>query len=139
MAHKVVKAEAKTIDWKVITILNAAGELVEEISVNRTNKKGETFPEFDEIIVGATIEGQLWQSPKGKLYLFPPKEQKKQTIDSGPAARSPETAELKNLLTLKIIPMLEAIHKEQVIISERLDKALGATPEDSPFEEVRGF
>lgn len=139
MAHQIVKVESKNADWKVIQILNAAGELVENVSVNRTNKKGEVFPKFDEIAVGASVEGQLWQSPAGKIYLFAPKEQKKQVIDSGPAANNGATAEIKNILQLKIIPMLEAIHKEQVIISERLDKALGATPEDSPFEGVRGF
>lgn len=137
MAHKVVKAESKTSDWKVITILNAAGELVEEISVNRTNKKGEVFPDFDEILAGSNIEGQLWQSPKGKLYLFAPKDSpKKQSIDSGPAASNGATAELKNILQLKIIPMLEAIHKEQVIISERLGMV---DKDDSPFQDVTGF
>ena len=53
--------------------------------------------------------------------------------DQGPAARDAGLAEIKNIFTLQLKPMLDAIHKEQVIISERLDKALGES--EPPFEE----
>ena len=119
MSHKITGVVNRNADWKVVSILNAAGDIVENVSVNRTNKKGEVFPGFDDIAVGASVEGQMWQSPAGKLYLFAPKEGKKQEIDRGPASNNPATAEIKNLLTLKIIPMLDAIHKEIVIINER--------------------
>lgn len=47
---------------------------------------------------------------------------------------APSMPEIKNAITLKVIPLLEKIYKEQVIISERLDRALGSEPDMS-----RGF
>ena len=140
MAHKITAVADKTKDWKVVSILNAAGEIVENISVNRTNKKGEVFPNFDAITVGASVEGQLWQSSTGKIYLFAPKETKKQTLDSGPAANTPATAELKNILQLQLIPQIDqtkaAIAEVKFLIQalgDRLEKVLSA--EEPPFEE----
>lgn len=114
---KVTKCDKKKSDWYVIEVINAAGEIVSDISVNRTNKKGEVFPNFDQIAVGATIEGQLWQNTAGKFYLFPPKEQKK---DSSPAARDAGLAEIKNILQLQIMPALEAMDKELKSISGKV-------------------
>lgn len=118
MAHKITAVIVKSPDWKLVTILNAAGELVEEVSVNRAGKDGNVFPGFDDIQMGSMLEGKLWQSPKGKLYLFPPKEtdQKK---DQSPALRDPGMAEIKNLLVLTVMPILEKIHKELIILNEK--------------------
>lgn len=109
MAHRITAVQNKSKDWKVVTILNAAGDLMENISVNRTNKKGETFPNFDDIQTGASVEGTLWESPAGKTYLFAPKGATTQKADSGPAANNPATQEIKNILMLKVIPQLDAI------------------------------
>lgn len=112
MAHQITAVDNKAKDWKVVSILNAAGDIVENVSINRTNKKGDIFPNFDGIAVGQKIEGQLWQSPAGKMYLFAPK-------DSPKTPSTPETndftvsnAEIKNILMLRVIPMLDAIHQE---------------------------
>jgi hypothetical protein len=72
MKFIIEKVEDKSKDWKVTTIKGEQGSVV-GVSVNRVNNKGETFPNFDGIILGATIDGELWRSPSGKNYLFAPK------------------------------------------------------------------
>jgi hypothetical protein len=123
MAHQITSVTKKNNDWIVVSILNAAGEIVENVSVNRTNKKGEVFPGFDDIAVGNQVAGQLWRSPKGAMYLFAPKGSATTTMDRGPAARNPETAEIKNLITLKLVPMLDVIRKDQIAILGKLGMA----------------
>jgi hypothetical protein len=114
-----------------------------------------SHPLFEDIAPGQTVELEIetkdsdTPNPHGGFYknrtvLNPGVSPKK--ADNGPAASNGATAELKNILQLKVIPMLEAIHKENIIISERLDKALGVegdtfqepdfgpvSKEDSPF------
>lgn len=63
----------KNEDWKEISLTRESGDKLTEVSVNRKSKKGEVFPNFDELAAGQTIEGELWQSPAGKWYLFPPR------------------------------------------------------------------
>ena len=65
--------EVKNTDWKEISLTRESGDKLTEVSVNRTSKKGEVFPNFDNLQAGQTIEGELWQSPAGKWYLFPPR------------------------------------------------------------------
>lgn len=65
--------EIKSPDWKIISITDENGKKTADVSVNRVNKKGETFPNFDGITLSADVEGELWQSPTGKWYLFAPK------------------------------------------------------------------
>lgn len=67
--YQVDWVESKGPDWKVAKLVNLPGD----VSINRTNKKGEVFPGFDEIMPGKEIEGEFWNSPSGKGYLFPPK------------------------------------------------------------------
>lgn len=69
--HKINWCEKKGDDWVVATL--ESGEA--NVSINRTSKKGEAFPNFDGIAPGAEVEGELWQSAAGKWYLFPPKPQ----------------------------------------------------------------
>lgn len=76
MRYKITSVQDKSKDWKVVGAIDVSGTEIAEASVNRTNKKGETFPNFDGIVVNAEIEADLWQSPAGKSYLFAPKEQK---------------------------------------------------------------
>lgn len=71
-SFKVVKVEDKAPDWKVIDIEISPGVFEHNVSVNRTNKKGEIFPGFDDIKEGAMVSGNRWQSNAGKPYLFAP-------------------------------------------------------------------
>lgn len=74
--YKVQKVEIKNADWKVATLLAPDGYPTENVSVNRKNKKGEVFPNFDGIVEGANVEGVLWKSDAQKWYLFAPDEKK---------------------------------------------------------------
>lgn len=76
MLYKIDKVEDKSKDWKVITGLGVDGTPLFNASVNRVNKKGETFPNFDGIVEGASVEGEPWASDSGKQYLFAPREKK---------------------------------------------------------------
>ena len=65
----------KSPDWKILTLEIVEGDgsvMFQDVSVNRVNKKGETFPNFDGLIVGSRVKGNLWTSPQGKHYLFAP-------------------------------------------------------------------
>jgi hypothetical protein len=65
----------KSPDWKILTleIVDGGGSVMyEDVSVNRVNKKGETFPNFDNLKVGERVKGNLWTSSAGKKYLFAP-------------------------------------------------------------------
>lgn len=73
MKYKLREVENKGTDWKVVSIIGVDGESAESVSVNRVNKKGEVFPNFDGIVVGGEVEGNLWASDAGKKYLFAPK------------------------------------------------------------------
>lgn len=68
--------EQKGPDWKVCDLKAQNGVTVPDVSINRVNKKGETFPNFDAITLQATIEGNLWKSSTGKAYLFAPQVKK---------------------------------------------------------------
>lgn len=67
--HQISNTVIKSPDWKTATVGNVAN-----VSINRVNKKGEVFPNFDGVVDGATIAGDLWQSSTGKWYLFAPKQ-----------------------------------------------------------------
>lgn len=73
MLYTFASVVVKSNDWKVASIKGADGVVANEVSINRVNKKGETFPRFDEIADGAQLEGNLWTSDSGKNYLFAPK------------------------------------------------------------------
>lgn len=77
MLYTISNTQIKNNDWKIASVKGADGVEANEVSINRTNKKGEIFPRFDEIADGASIEGNLWKSDAGKNYLFAPKEFKK--------------------------------------------------------------
>lgn len=70
---KVEWAENKTNDWKVATLRDEHDKEYKDVSINRVGKKGDTFPNFDAIMTGASIEGVYWQSDAEKNYLFPPR------------------------------------------------------------------
>ena len=80
MLYKVKWMEKKNNDWIVAQLVEGAsmGSPAEfkDVSINRVNKKGETFPNFDDIQSGRDVEGEIWTSDSGKNYLFAPKTRK---------------------------------------------------------------
>lgn len=71
--YKLISVENKGKDWTVVSLVNAAGELIDNVSVNRVSKKGDVFPNFDGLAEGQKIDARLWESPSNKMYLFAPK------------------------------------------------------------------
>lgn len=67
--YKLEWVEKKGEDWVLASL--ESGE--KDVSINRTSKKGEVFPNFDTLTPGMSVEGELWQSGAGKWYLFPPR------------------------------------------------------------------
>jgi len=69
--YKVDFMEKKNEDW-IIASLSSPEASFPEVSINRKNKKGELFPNFDGIQASREVEGHIWSSPAGKVYLFAP-------------------------------------------------------------------
>lgn len=70
--------EKKNNDWILASILpqkedGTWDKEITNVSINRTAKNGQVFPNFDTIAAGVEIEGEFWQSQAGKNYLFAPK------------------------------------------------------------------
>lgn len=83
---KLQAVENKSTDWKVVNLISEEGISTIGVSVNRINKKNETFPAFDDIVVGKEVDGNLWTSPAGKHYLFAPEAKKTyKTFQKNPA------------------------------------------------------
>jgi hypothetical protein len=73
--YTISSVDDKSPDWKILTLEIVEGEgsvMFEDVSVNRVNKKGEAFPNFDNLKVGERVKGNLWTSSAGKKYLFAP-------------------------------------------------------------------
>src|SRR3990167_10230528 len=70
--YKIIWLEVKSPEWKIATLSDDVAQYA-NTSINKVNKKGEVFPNFDEISNGGSVKGNLWQSPQGKYYLFAPK------------------------------------------------------------------
>lgn len=73
MLYKISNVVIKNPDWKLVTVDGVDGVHAVEVSVNRADKSGIAFPNYDAIVDGADVEGTLWTSPNGKKYLFAPK------------------------------------------------------------------
>jgi hypothetical protein len=69
---KIIWLEVKSPEWKIATLADDQQQYP-NVSINKVNKKGEVFPNFDAITNGGTVKGVMWPSPAGKLYLFAPK------------------------------------------------------------------
>ena len=69
---KIVQVDNKSNDWKIVTLISSDNVTLAGVSVNRVNKKNETFPSFDDIQAGKEVDGNLWTSSAGKNYLFAP-------------------------------------------------------------------
>lgn len=70
---KIFKIEKKNAEWVVVSLVDAAGDAHENVSVNKVSKKGDIFPNFDTLEVGSKVEGRIWESDSSKKYLFAPK------------------------------------------------------------------
>lgn len=104
--------ETKGPDWKVATIVNEAGIEYEDVSINRTNKKGEVFPEFDSLLNGGTVQGEYWETPdKTKKYLFPPRVDK-------PAQRTFGGGQVKAMMKEKQEGIKESMDRKEHSIME---------------------
>lgn len=78
MKYKTNWCEKKNNDWILASILpqkedGTWDKEITDVSINRTAKNGQVFPNFDTIAAGVEIEGEFWQSQAGKSYLFAPK------------------------------------------------------------------
>lgn len=80
MLYKILKAEVKNSDWKVLSVQEAIenGEFLEKVSINRLDKKTnlEAWTNWAGMVEGHVFEGNVWTSEKGTTYLFPPKQAK---------------------------------------------------------------
>ncbi len=67
--------EKKSDTWIVAILVEGIenGKVTENVSINKTNKDGTiAFKEFDTLMPGHTIEGNLWQNPSThKFALYP--------------------------------------------------------------------
>lgn len=124
---RITNVQNKSQDWKIISVVNPDGDEVHEVSVNRTNKKGEVFPDFDKIIVGADIQGQSWVSQTGKKYLFPPK-QTKQNLNNDL---------LQNIANTLVAHRLILERIQDAVIPKTKPSAFGGAVE-YPQEDMRG-
>lgn len=74
MLIKITNVVDKNKDWKIISYETPEGGVTENASVNRVDKKGIPFPDFDGIMVGRQIDANPWRNPTtGKWIVFPPK------------------------------------------------------------------
>lgn len=73
--YKITKVEKRTNDWKVVSLIMGDEEKT-NVSVNRADKNGVLFPDFDKIAVGVDVVGSVWESKGGKWYLSALKENK---------------------------------------------------------------
>lgn len=67
--------EKKSDTWKVATV-EVEGQTYKDVSINRTDKNGRLFPNFDGLAAGMEIEGTLYTNKmSGKHSIYPPREQ----------------------------------------------------------------
>lgn len=74
MTYIVDWVESKKDDWKVCTLreITEGSLTIDDVSINKVDKKGIAFPNFDQIMPGAQVHGNLWRSPAGRYTLFAP-------------------------------------------------------------------
>jgi len=75
------------------------------------NKRNEHWKKGDKIDVEVEDTGQ---------YLNFTMPEQEEGTDSGPAANNAATAELKNILMLKVLPQLDQLHKDLLALDERM-------------------
>lgn len=86
----ITEVEKKNEDWLIVQGRDDDGLPYDNASINRKDKNGVLFPNFDEIKEGSIVECEPWKNSSGKWYFFPPKPQK-ETKGFGGAAKAMET------------------------------------------------
>lgn len=75
MIYKIDWIETKSDTWKIATLIEGIenGKTTENVSINKTNKDGTiAFKEFDTLMPGSMLEGNLWRNPtNNKFALYP--------------------------------------------------------------------
>lgn len=75
MIYKIDWLEKKSDTWIIATLTEGIenGKTTENVSINKTNKDGTmAFKEFDTLMPGHTLEGNLWRNPSSnKFALYP--------------------------------------------------------------------
>lgn len=85
----------------------------------------EDFPNFDEIAAGKTVNGDLVEKDSDKVNPSSGKPYKNRTLYPSKNANGTEkptqvgTAELKNAIMLKLVPLMEELLKEMKIANAR--------------------
>ena len=76
MKYKIEWMEKKGAGW-IIATLSEGNVQITDVSINKLDKKTNqvVFVNFDTLMPGSDIEGELWRNPAGKAYLFAPKPQ----------------------------------------------------------------
>ena len=77
MKLKIEWIETKSPDWKIATLRDESGISFSDASINRTDKKGRIFPNFDGLMAGHTIEANPWQNPTTKKWAIYPEDEVK--------------------------------------------------------------
>lgn len=75
MIYEILWVENKKDDWKIASLRESieGGLEITDVSINKVDKKGRSFPGWDSITPGATVTGNLWQNPANQKYtLFAP-------------------------------------------------------------------
>lgn len=141
------KIEKKNADWYVVSLVNSAGDLIENVSINRISKKGDVFPNFDDIKQDTKIDGRLWESDSGKQYLFAPKggakapvKQATSTFDKGtnPDYEYTVSEKLETVLNkmvgqgIKLDKILELLEPKNRITND-IEYPVDENPDDMPF------
>ncbi len=125
---KIKSVAKKNEDWLVLSLVNSAGDLIENVSVNRVSKKGDLFPNFDDIKADTKIDGRLWESDSGKQYLFAPKggakAPVKQPTNASEEAEYPIHEKLETVLnkqvghTILLQQILELLQPKKKVVDE---------------------
>lgn len=139
MAFKVTKLQKKSNDWLVVSLLDAAGDITEEVSVNRISKKGDLFPGFDEITEGEKVEGRLWKSDSHKMYLFAPKGSAKAPVKEPVKSTDdeyPVSAKLETILNKMTAIQIDIQIIKEVITPKTKAKAQVEEYPPNDFEDV---
>lgn len=79
MIFEILEVQEKAPGWKVAKVKEAIenGQTFVDVSINEKNREGVVeWPNFAQITVGATIEGDYWRNPAGKQYIYAPKRQR---------------------------------------------------------------
>lgn len=143
--YLIYSIETKKEDWKVASIINSAGDKIDNVSINRVSRKGDIFPNFDTLAAKQKIDARLWENPdNGKMYLFAPKggakAPMKQTTDQSSMSNASNN-EAEYPISVKLETLLNKFTGMQIdiqIIKELLQSKKKPVVDDFPPYEYEG-